>query len=579
MKNYYTVFIFFLASFFVTAQQTILTGSFSFRDNYIDSSGNFINVGQFSDDDTDFDPDLSVEFKIPSPINDPLNLSNAFIQKLDVGGKLIWAKGIYIKQLSTTDNEVPFCNIGKIVSDDNNNIYVAGSFAGEIFFKAGDDEITLKSGSDEDVDGFVAKYSSDGDFIWARHIKDENPNGNINLNKDQVISSLVIYNNKLIFGTTFRGKINFDINENNSSLEATSTRDGFFYDILLVGADLDGNYSWHNFIRAEQKDNIYFNIRLRDLAYSESGLGVLYDVFISNSKSDMSYQKLDINHNFVFKKYFSSIGEFSKFFANKTIFDNSGNIYIGGRFIETVDFNSSSTEVNSKEATKNDIFLLKLDVNGNYIWVRTIDNNNLNSDTPTLIDLEIYDGKPYLYGRFRVHSNSIYDLDNGETDGNEISDSKSGIFLASYDNIDGTIIGSHFIEYVGDWDSSFAPATMLVNDSQIYLTGAFGSRFFKGRSMNFEDRLVTLDKQYSSYITPVSEPGILSVDKLKTKEKLTFYIKDNRLKTTNKNYQITTVYNMLGQFVFNHNLQSGIYIIYLQNKISKEMIAKKIIVE
>ncbi len=50
-----------------------------------------------------------------------------------------------------------------------------------------------------------------------------------------------------------------------------------------------------------------------------------------------------------------------------TCFDPNGNVFVTGYFQETVDFNPGSS-TNNFSATSYDIFILKLDANGNYVW-------------------------------------------------------------------------------------------------------------------------------------------------------------------------------------------------------------------
>lgn len=50
-----------------------------------------------------------------------------------------------------------------------------------------------------------------------------------------------------------------------------------------------------------------------------------------------------------------------------TCFDPNGNVFLTGYFQETVDFNPGSS-TNNFSATSYDVFILKLDANGNYVW-------------------------------------------------------------------------------------------------------------------------------------------------------------------------------------------------------------------
>lgn len=57
-----------------------------------------------------------------------------------------------------------------------------------------------------------------------------------------------------------------------------------------------------------------------------------------------------------------------------TCFDPNGNVFVTGYFQETVDFNPGSS-TNNFSATSYDIFILKLDANGNYVWNYDLGSN------------------------------------------------------------------------------------------------------------------------------------------------------------------------------------------------------------
>jgi len=57
-----------------------------------------------------------------------------------------------------------------------------------------------------------------------------------------------------------------------------------------------------------------------------------------------------------------------------TCFDPNGNVFVTGYFQETIDFNPGSP-TNNFTATSYDIFILKLDANGNYVWNYDLGSN------------------------------------------------------------------------------------------------------------------------------------------------------------------------------------------------------------
>ncbi|MDZ7848264.1 MAG: hypothetical protein U5L96_16740 [Owenweeksia sp.] len=62
------------------------------------------------------------------------------------------------------------------------------------------------------------------------------------------------------------------------------------------------------------------------------------------------------------------IGNSSYDVARSTATDAAGNVYVGGRFSGTVDFDPSANTANLVSANGSDIFLAKYDASGNYLW-------------------------------------------------------------------------------------------------------------------------------------------------------------------------------------------------------------------
>lgn len=66
--------------------------------------------------------------------------------------------------------------------------------------------------------------------------------------------------------------------------------------------------------------------------------------------------------------------------------DASGNIYTIGSFTGTVDFDPNATTVNVTSAGKRDVFILKLNSAGNYVWAKQI--GGINDDWGNALDLD-----------------------------------------------------------------------------------------------------------------------------------------------------------------------------------------------
>ncbi|MEZ5195869.1 MAG: hypothetical protein R2764_05590 [Bacteroidales bacterium] len=84
------------------------------------------------------------------------SLRSAFLAKYDKGGNLIW-----VKTAKGDKNATGYT----ITLENNRDLYIAGSFSGNLSF--GDGKATVSCL--EDVrDVFLARYSTDGQFIWAQ---------------------------------------------------------------------------------------------------------------------------------------------------------------------------------------------------------------------------------------------------------------------------------------------------------------------------------------------------------------------------------------------------------------------------
>ena len=114
-----------------------------------DKSGNIIITGVFSDT-TDFDP---------SPDTFYLNKSgkeDIFIAKYDSLGKFIWAK-----KIGGAGSE----ESRKVVSDDSENIFIAGYFDGTSDFDPDTAKYIVNSKGNEDA--FILKINKQGEFQWV----------------------------------------------------------------------------------------------------------------------------------------------------------------------------------------------------------------------------------------------------------------------------------------------------------------------------------------------------------------------------------------------------------------------------
>lgn len=173
----------------------------------------------------------------------------------------------------------------------------------------------------------------------------------------------------------------------------------------------------HGAITADNNKNVF-------LTGSFQGINIDFNPNDSNSflmgasgASDIFLEKVDSNGKFIWVKKFGNFyGETPQAIAT----DSEGNIYLIGYYYDQVNFNGTNpngiiTSINGGS----DIFILKLDNNGNFVWVKTIGGPELERVNSFVIDLN---DNLYLTGSFEDSVNfstnavSNYITSKGSTD-------------------------------------------------------------------------------------------------------------------------------------------------------------------
>lgn len=125
-----------------------------------------------------------------------------------------------------------------------------------------------------------------------------------------------------------------------------------------------------------------------------------------SSYSDVLLSKFDANGNFIWAK---SFGGENDDIPSSIVMDAAGNIYLGGTFQKTVDFDpgpgitSVLADGGNFYTDISDAFVSKFTASGDFVWVRTIGAANIPGDlTPEVIkDLALDDsGNLYVLGKF-----------------------------------------------------------------------------------------------------------------------------------------------------------------------------------
>ncbi len=297
-------------------------------------------MGHF-EETVDFDPGSNVQ-NLTS-----IGSIDTFIQKLDSNGDLLW-----VKQVGGILQDIGL----SMTIDATGNLYITGFFAGTIDLDPGLGVQILASTGDEDT--FIQKLDTNGDLIWAeRGIADSRGyaitvdiNGNIYVTGYLVVS---YYGNSDIY------------------IQKLNSTGDFLWTKQMGGYAFDAG----NSISTDPDGNVYTVGRFYGVVDFNPGSGVEYMGFQGNK--NIFIQKLDTNGNFLWAKRisggFGSLDNKGRYITN----DADGNVYTTGSFYTpanspTVDFDPGPGEYNLTSLGYRDIFIQKLDTNGDFLWVEQI---------------------------------------------------------------------------------------------------------------------------------------------------------------------------------------------------------------
>ncbi len=433
-------FIFIALGNYAQSQVPVHKWSKSFGSGYYDNgrsvvsdkNGNIYITGEFSGT-VDFDPGAGVFNLTSGGIND----YDVFISKFDSIGNFIWAKGI---------GSVDFEEGYSIVVDTIKNIYVTGYFRNIVDFDPGAGTYTLQAslpGNSND-NAFILKLDSLGNFVWAKDI------GGVNSTVNGL--SLKLDKQGNIYNTgTFSGNADFDPGVGSFYLSDQGNGD-----VYILKLDPLGNFVWVRSLGGTDGDTPYsITVDKFGSVYTVGTFFGTADLDPTSSGTytvtapgwpypDIFISKIDNNGNFIWSK---SIGSSNSDYATSVQTDNSGNVYVSGYFYGTVDFDPGSPTYNLTSTMGGcSSYLLKLDINGNYVWAKQVVLSASFSSN-------------------QCHASSI--------DGNGnlyLTGEALGVYISKLDS-NGTTIWTG--EYSGNGPNFFSNSICLDPVGNVFITGTF----------------------------------------------------------------------------------------------------------
>lgn len=285
---------------------------------------------------------------------------DVFVIRLSSAGNLVWSKSF-----GGTGHD-----IGNAITIDNlSNVIIGGYFNSTVDFDPGVGTFNLISSFNGDA--FLVKLDANGNFSWADNISRANATGSYS-----GISSLDTDDAMNIYYTGYFSG-NIDLNPDNG-IDQLHTSTSGFNDVFIGKVDAGGNYSWGKVIGSTGSDYTAClrNDFVNHIYLTGNFTGTLDcdpSASVSNITSlgsvDAFALILDISGNFVFAKNMGgTVDDYG--YAVEATYDG---FLVTGTYQNSFSFfgGGSSQTVLGGGGGPNDIFLEKMDFNGNHLWTRT----------------------------------------------------------------------------------------------------------------------------------------------------------------------------------------------------------------
>jgi PKD repeat protein len=342
-----------------------------------------------------------------------------------------------------------------VTIDAAGNIYTTGNFRSTVDFDPENGVYELTSNGSSDI--YISKLDASGNFMWAKSMG--------SISSDWGRSIAVDYAGNVYTTGQFESTVDFDPG-NDTSIHTSNGN----LDIFIQKLDANGNFVWAktvggisadvcNSIALDSAGNVYNTGIFMGTVDFDPGNDT--SIHTSNGNYDIFIQKLDANGNFVWAK---TIGGITTDVCNSIALDSAGNIYTTGYFVGTTDFDPGTGIYNLTINGDVDMFVLKLDANGSFIWAKCFGGNLWDEGKSITVD---YNGNVLITGSF----NGPVDFDPGSGIYNLTSNGSQDILILKLDS-SGNLI---WVKNVGGSSWEYGMSITSDVNGNVYTTGYFQS--------------------------------------------------------------------------------------------------------
>lgn len=360
---------------------------------------------------------------------------------------LIWARSS-----GTSSSEIA----RSLSVDANGNVYYTGTFQGTMDFDPGPGTFTLSSAGSDDI--YISKLDVNGNFVWARSIGGGLADAPYAIATDQ---SANVY----ITGS-YNGTVDFDPGAGVSNLISVAAT----YDAFVLKLDVSGNFVWarsvggndsdHGFgLSVDASSNVFVTGYFNLTGDFDPGPGI--SNLTSAGTDDVFILKLNSSGSFQWAR---AVGGTNVDTGYSITTDAFGNVIVTGSFNQTTDFDPGIPVFNLVSAGGNDVFVLKLNSSGNFVWAKSFGGTSEDEGRSVCVDPS---GNVITCGFFEVS----VDFDPGPGTYSLTSNGVLDAFISKLDP-SGTLIWANNTGAGGN-DAAYGVTTDA--SGNIYSTGYFSN--------------------------------------------------------------------------------------------------------
>ncbi|HAD98653.1 MAG TPA: hypothetical protein DCG19_14675, partial [Cryomorphaceae bacterium] len=323
------------------------------RDLAVDGSGNVYVTGEFQGS-VDFDPGPQIHNLTSAGSND------YYVLKLDASGNFLWAVSGGGSDLDGGTS---------IAVNPGGGVYITGGFWGTSDLDPGPGVASFTS--DGFADAFILKLDASGNFIWARKMGGPSRMRSASLASDPAGN---------VYATGwFEDSVDFDPGVGVQYLTATGLED-----IFILKLDSGGNLGWAHRIGSSSHQQgegittdpyggVYVTGRFRAIVDFDPGPGMDY-INVTSGGRHAFVIKMDTTGSLIWGKGIQGTSSVTAAGFDVAV-DSHLNVYTTGLFSGSIDFDPGPGTYTLNSGITHDIYVQKLDFNGNFIWANQVSGN------------------------------------------------------------------------------------------------------------------------------------------------------------------------------------------------------------